>query len=126
MSEATLFERIGGEGAVNAAVDVFYEKVLADSRINDYFSDVNMDRQRGKQKQFLTYAFGGPVTYTGKSMRAAHAKLVERGLNGDHFAAVAGHLQATLQELGVADELIAEVMAIAGSTRNDVLGLDAA
>ena len=38
------------------------------------------------------------------------------------FDAVAGHLSATLQELGVSQELIGQVMAIAGSTRNDVLG----
>jgi hypothetical protein len=35
---------------------------------------------------------------------------------------VAKHLQATLQELKVPAHLIAQVMAVAGSTRNDVLG----
>jgi hemoglobin len=120
----SLYERIGGEPAVDAAVDKFYEKVLADDRIKDFFVAVDMDRQRGKQKLFLTYAFGGPVKYTGKSMRAAHAKLVEeQGLNHDHFVAVAENLQATLEDLGVPEDLIGEVMAIAGSTHDDVLGL---
>lgn len=120
----SLFERLGGEAAVDAAVDKFYEKVLADERIKDFFTAVDMDRQRGKQKNFLTYAFGGPVNYTGKSMRAAHAKLVsEQGLNHDHFVAVAENLQATLEDFGVPEDLIAEVMAIAGSTHDDVLGL---
>ncbi|MBX2851207.1 MAG: group 1 truncated hemoglobin [Phycisphaeraceae bacterium] len=120
----SLYERIGGEAAVDAAVDKFYEKVLADDRIKDFFVAVDMDRQRAKQKNFLTYAFGGPVNYSGKSMRAAHAKLVEeRGLNHDHFVAVAENLQATLEDLGVPEDLIGEVMAIAGSTHDDVLGL---
>ena len=35
--------------------------------------------------------------------------------------AVAGHLQKTLEELKVKKELIDQVMAIAASTRNDVL-----
>jgi len=43
-------------------------------------------------------------------------------VDDSHFDAVAGHLAATLGELNVADELIDEVMAIAGSTRGDVLG----
>jgi hemoglobin len=55
-------------------------------------------------------------------MRTAHAHLVKRGLNDGHFDAVAENLGATLQELGVAQHLIDQVMAIAGSTRNDVLG----
>lgn len=118
----SLFERIGGEAAVNAAVDIFYRKVLSDDRINRFFEGVDMERQAGKQKAFLTYAFGGPHNYSGKDMRAAHAKLVERGLNDSHFDAVMEHLGGTLQELNVPADLIAEAAAIAESTRNDVLG----
>ena len=57
----SLYERIGGEAAVDAAVDVFYRKVLSDPRIAEFFDSVDMDRQRAKQKAFLTYAFGGPT-----------------------------------------------------------------
>ena len=119
----SLFDRIGGEGAVNAAVDIFYRKVLSDDSISQFFEDTDMDEQIAKQKSFLTMAFGGPNEYTGEDMRKAHAPLVEKGLNESHFGAVAGHLQATLEELGVAKDLIGEVMAIAGSTHDDVLGL---
>ena len=119
---STLYQRIGGEPAVEAAVDLFYRKVLADDRISRFFDDVDMDRQRAKQKAFLSMVFGGPKTYTGKDMRTAHAKLVERGLDESHFNAVAEHLQGTLQDLGVAPDLIGEVMAIAGGTKDDVLG----
>lgn len=122
MSES-LYQQIGGEAAVKAAVDIFYRKVLSDDRISHFFDDVDMERQAAKQKAFLTYAFGGPNHYTGKDMRAAHAHLVAQGLNDSHFNAVAGHLQATLQELGVKKELIDGVMAIAASTHDDVLGL---
>ena len=117
----SLFEKLGGNAAVDAAVDIFYRKVLSDDRISSFFEGVDMDKQAAKQKAFLTMAFGGPHNYTGKDMRAAHAPLVARGLNDSHFDAVAEHLQATLKELSVPDELIGEVMAIAGNTRNDVL-----
>jgi hemoglobin len=121
MSES-LFDRIGGEAAVNAAVDIFYRKVLADDRISDFFDGVDMDKQAAKQKAFLTMAFGGPNNYTGEDMRKGHAHLVARGLNDSHFDAVVEDLGGTLKELGVADELIGEVAAIAETTRNDVLG----
>ena len=80
-----------------------------------------MDDQRAKQKSFLTMAFGGPNEYTGKDMREAHAPLVVKGLNDSNFEAMAGHLQATLEEHNVPADLIAQVMEIAGSTRDDVL-----
>ncbi|MBM4208173.1 MAG: group 1 truncated hemoglobin [Gammaproteobacteria bacterium] len=118
----SLFNRLGGEAAVNAAVDVFYRKVLNDHRINRFFTNSDMDKQIAKQRAFLTMAFGGPNSYTGKDMRTAHAKLVDIGLNEDHFNAVMEHLGATLTELKVPADLIAEAAAIAESTRNDVLG----
>jgi len=123
MSE-TLYEKLGGEKAVDAAVDIFYQKVLADPRINQFFEGVEMVKQGRMQKNFLTFAFGGPHNYDGRNMRAAHSKLVAKGLNDSHFDAVAGHLVATLQELGVAQVLIDEVAVVAESVRSDVLGND--
>ena len=120
MSEQSLYDRIGGKDAVNAAVDIFYTKVLADDRIKHFFDNVDMDRQRTHQKRFLAYAFGGLPTYEGKNMREAHAHL---NLEEIHFTAVAECLQATLEELGVAEDLIGEVMAIAASTHDDVLNI---
>lgn len=119
---ACLFESLGGEGAVDAAVDRFYRHVLSDDRISHWFDGVDMQRQAAKQKAFLTMAFGGPHHYTGKDMRAAHAHLVAQGLNDMHFDAVVENLATTLREMGVAEELIAQVAATAESTRSDVLG----
>ncbi len=39
-----------------------------------------MDKQVNKQIAFMTMAFGGPHNYTGRDLRTAHARLVERGL----------------------------------------------
>jgi len=122
MESTSLYERIGGKAALDAAVDIFYAKVLADSRINDFFGGVDMASQRGKQKAFLAMALGALVTYTGKDLREGHAHLVERGLSDLHFDAVAENLVATLEELGVPQDLIGEVVAVVGPTRDDVLG----
>jgi hemoglobin len=120
--EKSLYEQLGGEPAMNAAVELFYRKVLSDERISHFFEDVDMDRQMAKQKAFLTMVCGGPSAYTGKDMRVGHAPLVKRGLNDVHFNAVAEHLGGTLSELGVARPLVDRVLAIAESARNDVLG----
>nr|MDU9044856.1 group 1 truncated hemoglobin [Candidatus Electrothrix aestuarii] len=121
-AKPTLFEEIGGHDAVKAAVDGFYEKVLADDRVNGFFKGVDMDRQRAMQTAFLTFAFGGPNAYEGKNLRAAHAHLVAKGLNDTHFDIILEHLGATLKELGVKDELIQQAADVANSVRGDILG----
>jgi hemoglobin len=117
----TLYEQLGGQPAVDAAVDIFYRKVLSDDRISRFFEGVDMDQQIAKQKGFLTMVFGGPANYTGKDMRSAHSRLAALGLNDSHVDAVIENLGATLAELGVAAPVIAKVAALANSVRNDVL-----
>lgn len=118
----SVYEDLGGTAAVEQAVDIFYRKMLMDERVAPYFEAVDMDRQRGKQKAFLTMVLGGPNNYTGKDMRTAHAHLVKRGLADLHVDIVIEHLGATLKELGATDAQIAQVAAIANSVRDDVLG----
>lgn len=122
---ATLFERIGGDAAVDAAVDRFYEIVLADDRIRHFFAGVDMTRQTAHQKLFLKYAFGGLPNYPGRALRHAHEHLArEQGLNDTHFDAVLDDLGRALRDLAVPDDMIAEVVRVAESTRNAVLDRD--
>jgi len=117
----SLYEQLGGEKAIDAAVNKFYDKVLADDRVNGFFKGVDMDRQRRMQKAFLTFAFGGPNEYKGRDLRAVHAHLVARGLSDKHFDIIIEHLGATLKEMGVKDELIKHAADVANSVRKDVL-----
>ena len=117
--EESLYQKLGGKAAMDAAVEAFYVKVLADNRVKHFFDDINMARQRRKQKEFLSAAFGGPIPWTGKDMRKAHANLP--GLNETHFNAIAENLKSTLVDLKIKPELIDQVMAIAGSVKDDVL-----
>ena len=117
----SLFERLGGEAAVEAAVVDFYEKVMSDPSLSPFFAHLNMDAQIKKQIAFMTMAFGGPNHYTGKDLRTAHAKLVAGGLHDAHFDAIAEHLRVTLEELGVDAGTTTEVLDIVGMTRGDVL-----
>lgn len=118
----TLYERIGGKEAVNAAIDLFYDIMLADERVKHFFIDTNMDKQRQHQKNFVTLALGGPNSYDGCDMRAGHRHLVENlGLNDSHFDATVENLVIALHTLKVPEDIIAEVGSVLETTRNDVL-----
>jgi len=120
-SKASVYDQIGGAAAVDAAVDVFYRRVLADAYVNRFFQGVDMDKQASKQKAFLTMVMGGPHSYTGKDMREGHKHLVKMGLNDSHFDHILMHLRATLAQLGVPENLIQTIIGVAESTRADVL-----
>lgn len=118
----SLYERIGGEAAVKATVIKMYNKILDDAELAPFFENSDVERLRHSQSAFVTYAFGGPNHYTGKSLRTAHASAVSHGLNDRHFDRVATHLKSAMEELNVPADLIAEALTIVGSTRTDVLG----
>jgi hemoglobin len=106
INETTLYKRIGGEAAVRAAVDRFYEHVLTDPSLSHFFNGVSMPRLKAHQFAFLSQALGGPKQYSGSSMSEAHARLA---IEQHHFDSVATHLVETLHELGVPEDIIGEV-----------------
>ncbi len=104
----SLFEKLGGKPAIEAVVEEFYIRVLADADLKGFFAGTDMDNQAKQQVNFLTMALGGPNDYEGRPMKEAHEDL---GITEHHFNLVAGHLVATLKWAGVCESDINEVVA---------------
>lgn len=120
-SSNSLFEKLGGMEAVDAAVNVFYDHIINDKRVNHFFRWVDMETQSHNMKKFLAYAFGAPIDFSPISLKESHAHLVKAGLNDKHFDAVVENLVATLRQLGIAEDLIKQVERITEGTRDDIL-----
>ena len=118
MPQPTLFDAIGGDPAIAAAVEAFYRRVLADPSLAPFFADTPIDRLKAHQRAFLTLALRGSGTYTGRTMRAAHAG---RGITDADFDRVATHLGATLTALQVPAELIAQIIGGIAPLRPDIV-----
>jgi hemoglobin len=119
----SLYERLGGKGAINAAVEQFYVRVLADPELQPFFAKTNLKWLKTRQAQFLTQALGGPALYQGQAMKPAHAHLA---IEARHFNRVAGHLVGTLQALGVPQPLIDEVVAGVAPLAADIVNTPSA
>ena len=118
---STIYERLGGEPAMQELAENFYRKMLTDDRVSGFFDDIDMDKQIAKQKAFLTMVAGGPNNYSGKDMRNAHAHLLERGLNDTHVDIVVQYLGEALAEMDAPQDIIDAVKSAAESQRDDVL-----
>ncbi|NES27631.1 group 1 truncated hemoglobin [Micromonospora terminaliae] len=112
------YERIGGAAAVKAAVDLFYDKVLADPDLAGYFTDVNMPEQRRHLALMLAVVLGGPNEYAGRGLAEAHQPL---NIPVAHYAKVGEHLTATLVQLGVPADVIADVQVVLGQVQDQVV-----
>ena len=113
-----LYKTLGGEGAIKALVESFYQKVLSDQELIPYFQGRHLGRLKQHQALFLSQALGGPKQYKGRQMRESHEGL---GITSAHFMKVAGYLEATLTELGVPADQISEVLALVGSLKGEIV-----
>jgi len=118
-SKPTLYDRLGGPETVQAVVDEFYQRVLADEKLAPFFRNTKVTLLKVHQTRFLKIAFTGiPEDMdVGAYMQEKHARLFEEGLNAEHFDLVAGHLVATLHHFNVAPGLINEAGSIVVSLR---------
>lgn len=113
----SLFERLGGDEALDVVVDLFYQKILGDDRVSHFFEGINMPRLKIHQKRFMKTAFGGGH-HSDADLVAAHHGLE---IQDEHFTAVAENLSESLSESGVSEPLIEEVIGIVATTKEQIV-----
>lgn len=122
LQDIPLYHRVGGDKAMEVAVDLFYRKVLQDDFVSKFFEDVDMERQRLKQKIFLSMAFGGPYQFSGLDLRKIHKRLVEEmGLTDAHFDRMLQLFKESLEELNISEKALNSMLEILESARDDIL-----
>ncbi|RDI65354.1 group I truncated hemoglobin [Nocardia pseudobrasiliensis] len=113
----TIYDRIGGHEALEAVVDDFYVRVLADTDLAPFFTGTNMARLKGRQVEFFATALGGPDPYTGAPMKQVHQG---RGITMHHFTLVAGHLTDALTVAGVPEDLVSQIISAIAPLADDI------
>ena len=119
MSNETLYDRLGGEPAIGAVVEEFYDRVLDDERVSHHFDGVDMADQRSHQTKFLSAVTGGPMRYEGAEMATAHEELA---ITAAEFEAVATHLDEALRAFDVDGADRGAVMEAIAGFEGDVVG----
>jgi hemoglobin len=114
----SIYERLGEQRGIRAAVDVFYDRVLADPELTSYFEGVDTGRLRAHQAKLLVQVTGGPVGYDGRELSVAHDDLE---ITPQAFDRVVQHLVATLTDLGVQDSDIGAVGEVLVAHRDEIV-----
>lgn len=113
-----LFQRLGGQEAIDAVVHAFVATTGADPRISQYFMNTDKAKLEAAMDVHICAITGGGCTYTGKSMLDAHTGM---HLRDEDFEAFIDDLSKTLATLKVPARESGEVVAAFRSMKTDVV-----
>jgi len=119
--ERSLYERLGGMDSITAVVEDFRDRVAADDRINKKFARTDLVRLRKMLIDQVCEATGGPCTYSGRSMKAAHEGME---VTSGEFDALVQDLVATFDHFKVGQKEQGEVLAVLGPLKTDIVELN--
>jgi len=119
MAEKTLYDRLGGKGAITAVVDEFVARVAADGTINRHFAKTDIPKFKGHLVDKICQATGGPCKYTGRTMPETH-----KGMNITmaEFNATGGHLAGALDKFKVPEREKTELLTAIGGMADQIVG----
>ena len=119
--QASLYLRVGGYDAIAAFADDLLARLTKDPQLAVYWKGKCQDSMR-KERQvlvdFLCSITGGPVNYSGRDMKTSHIGL---GITESEWETFARHAVASLNDLGVREREKADILALAGSFKDDIV-----
>jgi hemoglobin len=117
MRQTTLYGRLGGYDAIAAVANDLVRRLQADAQLARFWQHRGADgvkREKQLLIDFLCASAGGPLYYTGRDMKTAHTGMQ---ISESDWAALLGHLQATLAAFQVPQAERDEVVAFVQSTK---------
>jgi hemoglobin len=96
----TLYERLGGDEAIDEAIFGFYRRVFADPELSPFFEGVEAERLKAMQREFFAAALDGPIRYSGRPLTEVHAGL---GIQPRHLSRFLDHLMEAFADRGIGE-----------------------
>lgn len=114
----SLYDRLGGKGAITAVVETFVGNVGGDKRINGFFAGTDLGKLKMHLVNQICEASGGPCKYTGRTMKQTHAGM---GVDDAAFNALVEDLVAALDHHKVGKTERDELLGILGPMKGDIV-----
>lgn len=118
MEKKSLYDRLGGKPAITAVVDDFVGNVAGDARINQRFANANIPRLKTMLVDQICQASGGPCTYTGATMKAAHTGMK---ITDVEFNALVEDLIKSLDKFKVGAQEKNDLLGALGGMKDDIV-----
>ncbi|NGZ11231.1 MAG: group 1 truncated hemoglobin [Nitrospira sp. LK70] len=117
-ADRSLYERLGGQGAIQAVVTKFISNVGADKRINGYFAKADLKQLNKLLVEQVCQASGGPCTYSGRDMKTTHKGMK---VTTAAFNALVEDLVSALDTFNVGKQEKDELLGVLGPMKKDIV-----
>lgn len=117
-ADKSLYERLGGQGAIQAVVTKFISNVGGDKRINSYFATTDLKKLNKLLVEQVCMATGGPCSYSGRDMKTTHKGMK---VTDAAFGALVEDLVSALDTFNVPAKEKGELLAILGPMKSDIV-----
>ena len=118
MTDATLYERLGGEDNIKKIATSIFENHLKNDAVKARYADSNRDEVIRLVTEFICMGTGGPQQYSGKDMLSAHRGM---NINEHEYMAVIDDIMGALDSNGVGEREKQEMLSIAYSLKGEIL-----
>jgi len=118
----SLYRRLGGREGIAIVVNDFTANMAADPRVNIRFKDAkpaDLDRFKSNLADQICEATGGPCSYIGKDMKAAHKDM---RITEDEWSATVENLVKALDKNNVNAQAKQELLGALGPMKKDIVG----
>ena len=115
----TLYERLGGEKAIEEVVYAFYSRVFADPELSPFFEGIPQERLSVMQREFFAAALDGPIRYSGRPLNEVHSGL---GIKPHHLKLFLDHLIEALAGRGIGESDRYEICSRINTYADEITG----
>jgi hemoglobin len=115
----TLYQRLGGAEGMTRLVDDVVAAHLSNPIVKTRFENVkDLDHLKKMACEFFCAGSGGPETYTGKDMLAAHKGM---NISEQEYLAVMDDIVGAMSKNGLDDDVKKDVIAILYSLKGQII-----
>lgn len=114
----TLYQRLGGQAGIDALALDLLERSAADPRIRGDFAEADIVNLHERLVEQLCALSGGPCTYRGRDMRAAHMGL---GITEADFNALVENLLDAMRARGLPVATQNELLALLAPMQREIV-----
>jgi hemoglobin len=115
----SLYERLGGADGIARLVDDVIAAHLDNPIVKTRFENIkDMEHAKKMAREFFSAGSGGPVTYTGKDMLAAHKGM---NISEQEYLAVMDDIVGAIDKNRLGEDVKKDVIAILYSLKGNII-----